>query len=71
MVEYMIELVEGQAALMPGSQVPSFRVGLVEIPTKSAEKLGHGQISLAVPVVERRIDEKRLISRAAYDVAAP
>jgi len=58
-IEDMIQVVQHFTACIARINVPAVAIGLVKTITESAEQLGHGQVCLAITVVDGRIKDHR------------
>src|SRR5215469_12222564 len=71
MVQHVVEVVELGAQRRARRQRRGTLVGAIEACAEATEKLGQGEIGLAVAVVDRGIEEHRLARRGREPVPAP
>ena len=62
-VEDVVEIVEDLAYPVARIQRPGLAVGRLEVGAEAAEQLGHGQVRLAIAMVDGGIEDHRLARR--------
>ena len=70
-VEDVVEVVEGFAYPVSGVQRPGLPIGSVKIGAEAAKQFGHGQIRLAVSVVDGGIEDHGVALGVVEQISAP